>query len=202
MSNGKWDHRYDRPDYLFGTEPSLFLRNHAHLLKPGSDVLAIADGEGRNSIFMAQKGCQVVAMDSSAIGLEKARRLARENGVKVDFRQADLRAWQWEPATYDLVAAIFIQFADPALRAEIFEGMKKTVKPGGIIMLHGYTPKQVLYGTGGPPDPEMMYTSALLHQAFGDFEVIELNDYEAELQEGPGHSGRSALIDLIARRPA
>lgn len=198
----KWDQRYDRPDFLFGAEPSLFLRNHADLLVPGLKVLAVADGEGRNSVFMAQKGCNVVAMDSSSVGLEKARRLAADKGVAVDFRVADLRTWEWEAAVFDMVAAIFIQFAEPAFRAEIFAGMKRSVKPGGTILLHGYTPKQVEYGTGGPPLPELMYTSALLEDAFGNFDIVELSEYEAELSEGSGHSGQSALIDLVARRPA
>jgi len=197
-----WDERYRNADYVFGTRPSQFLLRHVDRLVPGSRVLAVADGEGRNSVFMAEKGCDVVAMDSSSVGLEKARRLAGEKGVTVDFRLADLRTWEWEAAAFDVVAAIFIQFAEPTFRSEIFAGMKRSVKPGGTVLLHGYTPKQVEYGTGGPPLPELMYTSGMLEDAFGDFEIVELSEYEAELNEGPGHYGQSALVDLVARRPA
>lgn len=196
-----WDKRYDTQDYIYGTEPSRFLKHNAGLFRAGETALAVADGEGRNSVFMAEQGLNVTAMDSSSVGLEKARRLAAARGADVDFRCADLRNWDWEAVQYDVVAAIFIQFADPAFRAEIFEGMARAVKPGGLLMLHGYTPKQIQFGTGGPAVPELLYTRDLLHEHFGDWDIVRLEEYEAELSEGPGHSGQSALIDLIARRP-
>ena len=196
-----WDERYGNKDYLFGTEPSLFLKHNSDVLQVGDKALAVADGEGRNSVFMAENGLQVTAMDSSAVGMKKARRLAAERGVKVDFRLADLQDWDWEATQYDVVAAIFIQFADPDFRAEIFDGMERALMPGGLLMLHGYTPKQIEYGTGGPPVPEQLYTRDMLADWFGDWDIIRLEEYEAELQEGTGHSGMSALIDLIARRP-
>lgn len=198
-----WDARYDRDGYLFGTAPADFLAQRGDLLKAnaGKSALAIADGEGRNSVFMAQCGLDVTAMDSSEIGLAKARTLAANAGADVNFQFADLKTWDWAENAYDVVAAIFIQFADPAFRAEIFEGMKKTVKPGGLILLHGYTPKQLDYGTGGPPVAELLYTEDLLRDAFGDFEIEALTAYDREIDEGAGHSGMSALIDLIAHKP-
>ena len=196
-----WDQRYDTTDYLFGTEPSRFLKLNAEFLRAGDTALAVADGEGRNSVFMAELGLQVVAMDSSPVALEKARRLAAERGVDVDFRLADLRDWDWEADRFDVVVAVFIQFADPLFRAEIFDGLERALKPGGLLLLHGYTPVQVEYGTGGPPNPEQMYTRQMLAGRFGAWDIIRLEEYEAELQEGAGHSGMSALIDLIARRP-
>ena len=114
---------------------------------------------------------------------------------------ADLKTWDWVDSSYDLVVAIFIQFADPSFRAEIFEGMKKTVKPGGTILLHGYTPKQIEYGTGGPGIVENLYTEEMLRNAFSDFEIEELTSYDKSIDEGAGHSGMSALIDLVARKP-
>ena len=195
-----WDKRYDTQDYVYGTEPSRFLKLNTELLHAGDIALAVADGEGRNSVFMAEQGLNVTAVDSSSVGLEKARRLAADRGAKVDFRLADLRDWDWDATQYDVVAAIFIQFADPAFRAEIFDGMERALKPGGLLMLHGYTPKQLEYGTGGPPAPELLYTRDMLAKRFGNWDVLRLEDYEAELQEGPGHSGMSALIDLMARR--
>lgn len=197
-----WDKRFDTPDYLFGTEPADFLKRNADLLTPGQTVLAVADGEGRNSVFLASRGLHVTAMDNSTVGLEKARRLARERNVEVDFRLADLDAWPWTPEAYDVVAAIFIQFADPDFRARIFDGIERTLKPGGLLLLHGYTPEQIAFGTGGPPYPENLYTREMLQTRFGDWDILRLEAYEADLDEGPGHSGRSALIDLIARRPA
>lgn len=200
---GTWDTRYDTETYVFGTEPADFLISQKDLLANanGQSALAIADGEGRNSVFMAQCGLNVTAMDNSAIGQAKAEKLAQENGVEIDFQIADLNGWDWEENRWDMVVAIFIQFANPQLRAEIFQGMKRTVKPGGLILLHGYTPKQVEYGTGGPPNPDLMYTTEMLQDAFGDMEILRLEAYEKVLNEGPGHSGQSALIDLIARKP-
>lgn len=120
--------------------------------------------------------------------------------VEIDFQVADLRSWIWEPDCYDLVAAIFIQFADPFFRADIFDGVETTLKPGGVLLLHGYTPLQLEYGTGGPAVAELLYTREMLMDRFSDWEIVELAEYDADLQEGAGHSGRSALIDLIARR--
>lgn len=197
-----WDERYATDAYVFGTAPSIFLERNADLLKPGEEALAVADGEGRNSVFMAQKGLRVTAMDSAAKGLEKARHLADAKGVEVDFRLADVKTWEWTPAAYDVVAAVFIQFATPDLRTEIFDGIERTLKPGGLLLLHGYTPKQLEYKTGGPPFAENLYTKDLLADRFGGWDILRLEEYEDELSEGAGHSGRSALIDLIARRPA
>ena len=100
-----------------------------------------------------------------------------------------------------MVVAIFIQFAPPAERATIFAGMKRTLKPGGLLLLHGYRPEQVDYGTGGPPQREHMYTEALLREAFGDIEIVRLAAYDRVIEEGTGHAGMSALIDLVAKKP-
>lgn len=197
-----WNERYSKAGYLFGTEPAQFLRNHKAYLKPRSKVLAVADGEGRNSVYMAEQGLNVVAMDGSYIAIEKARALAMSRDVTVDFVESDIAAWDWTQAQYDMVVAIFIQFVGPAQRAEIFAGIKRTLKPGGVLMLHGYTPEQIELGTGGPPNVENMYTEEILTQAFADFEMLELRSYEWHVDEGEGHSGTSALIDLVAKKPA
>jgi SAM-dependent methyltransferase len=196
-----WNARYDTPDYIFGTAPSAFLRDYAGLIPPRSNIFLPADGEGRNGVYLAQLGHQVAAVDYAENGVEKARRLAAEAGVTLDMRQANLKGYDWPEAAYDAIAAIFIQFAPPDFRAEILAGMKRAVKPGGLILLHGYTPKQLEYGTGGPSEVDKLYTEDMLRDAFADMDVLTLKAYEAELDEGPAHRGRSALIDLIARRP-
>lgn len=195
-----WDQMFDKDDFVYGTQPSQFMVAQQDWLRAGQTALAIADGEGRNSVFMAEKGLQVTAMDSSQVGIAKAKKLAENRSVDVDFQHIDLREWDWQADRYDLVAAVFIQFAGPNFRSEIFAGMVKTLKPGGILLLHGYTPKQVSYGTGGPPVPELMYTQEMLANAFSETEILRLEEYETELQEGEGHSGMSALIDLVARK--
>ncbi|MCB1367629.1 MAG: class I SAM-dependent methyltransferase [Rhodobacteraceae bacterium] len=195
-----WDERYSEPGFLFGTAPAQFLAEQAEYLQRGLTALAVADGEGRNSVYMAERGMRVTAMDASEVGLAKAKGLAAARSAPVNFVQADLRTWDWQPEAFDLVAAIFIQFADPGFRAEIFAGMTRTLKPGGILLLHGYTPEQVAFGTGGPPNPDYMYTTDMLTEAFGDMDILRLAAYEREVDEGRGHKGRSALIDLVARK--
>ena len=197
-----WDERYEQPGYLFGEAPNAFLQSQAGLLKPGWHVLSLADGEGRNGIWLAEQGLQVHALDDSAVALRKAREWAQQRGVEVRFELADLLAWNWPDAAYDVVAAIFIQFAGPEGRALMFEGIRLSLKPGGLLILQGYTPRQIEYKTGGPPAAENMYTEALLKHAFGDWELLHLREHDDLIAEGTGHHGLSALIDLVARKPA
>lgn len=196
-----WNERYAEPGYLFGIDPAQFLVDHQAYLKPGHTALAVADGEGRNSVFMAQQGVFVRAMDGSKNAVDKAKMLAGAAGVEVDFNIADIAKWDWAAEPYDLVVGIFIQFVGEEARKAQFAGMKQAVKPGGHILLHGYTQKQLEFGTGGPPFLENLYTEDLLREAFSDFEIVELNAYEREIDEGAGHSGMSALVDLVARKP-
>jgi len=195
-----WDERYASEDYLFGTEPNAFLVSQRDSLKPGMSCLAVADGEGRNGVWLAQQGLQVLSVEASAVALEKAKKLARQRGASIEFEQADLAQWQWGENRFDLVAAIFIQFAPPALREQMFAGIKRCLKPGGLLLLQGYTPRQLEYKTGGPPLAENMYTADLLRNAFGEMEIIHLREHDDHIGEGTGHSGMSALIDLVARK--
>jgi SAM-dependent methyltransferase len=196
-----WNRRFASESYIFGTRPAAFLVDNAHYIPARSRVLVPADGEGRNSVYLAELGHRVVATDIAEEGIAKARKLSGARGVSVQFRHLDLQGWQWPEAEFEAVVAIFIQFAPPAFRDEIFAGMKRAVRPGGVALLHGYTPKQLEYGTGGPPVVEQLYTEELLRAAFADWELLRLEAYEPELDEGEGHRGRSAVIDLIARRP-
>ncbi len=197
-----WDERYGNDGYLFGTEPARFLTKHVQLLSAGDSALVVADGEGRNSVFLAEQGLTVTAMDASPVGLAKAERLAGQRGVSVDYQLADITTWPWAERSYDVVVAIFIQFLSPADRATVFQGMVQALRPGGLLLLHGYRPKQLEYGTGGPPIEENLYTEELLAEAFADLNVSRLVSYDAEIEEGTGHVGMSALIDLIATKPA
>lgn len=199
---GMWNQRYDRPDYLFGTEPAAFVAEQAAILEPNSHVLCVADGEGRNSVYLAGLGHEVTAFDASDVALEKAQELARDRGVSVDFRHASMDEWPWGDPQYDAVVAVFIQFLGPDARAGAFEQMKRSIRPGGLMLLHGYAPRQVEYGTGGPPLVENMYTLPMLEEAFAGYEVLRAEDYDREIDEGPGHSGLSGLVDFIVQKPA
>jgi 2-polyprenyl-3-methyl-5-hydroxy-6-metoxy-1,4-benzoquinol methylase len=198
---GTWNRRFSQPGYLFGTEPNAWLHEHGAVWEAGQRVLCVADGEGRNSVWLAQQGLTVDAFDISEVGVRKARDFARITGVKVNFAVADIADLQWPQGLYDGVVAIFIQFADPGLRCRIFEGLVRCLKPGGILVLQGYTPKQLEFRTGGPPFESHMYTEPLLREAFEPMEIVDLREYETELAEGTGHRGHSAVIGLVARMP-
>jgi len=199
-----WSTRYRDAgeDYVFGTAPNRFLVGRAALLSSGATALSVADGEGRNAVWLAEQGLAVTATEISPVALEKARKLAAGRRVEVDFVLADAVSWAYPEAAFDFVVAVFIQFADPAQRARVFAGMQRALKPGGHLIVQGYTPRQLEYRTGGPSAPENLYTADMLRTAFAGLEILHLQEYEDVLEEGVGHKGRSALVGLVARRPA
>lgn len=199
-----WSTRYRSAgeDYVFGTTPNRFLAAQSALLSAGSNALSVADGEGRNAVWLAEQGLQVTATEISPVALEKARKLAAGRHVEVDFVVADAVAWDYPEAAFDFVVGIFIQFADPVQRERIFAGMARALRPGGHLIVHGYTPKQLEYRTGGPSALENLYTAELLRTSFTGLEIVHLQEYEDVLDEGVGHKGQSALVGLVARKPA
>ena len=197
-----WNARFAGDDYHFGTEPNVFLASQEKLLRPEMSALCVADGEGRNSVWLARQGLRVTAFDISPVGVDKAKRLAREASVEIEHHVANINDWDWDAASYDLVLAIFIQFASPAERARIFAGMMRALAPGGLLMLQGYGPRQIEYKTGGPGVLENLYTAELLRGQFAALDILHLAEHDDEIREGKGHSGMSALVDLVARRPA
>lgn len=196
----RWESRFAEPGYLFGTAPNAFLKAQAHLLPKRGSALAIADGEGRNGVFMAEHGLDVLSVDFSPAAQEKVRKLAAERGVSLRTEQADITNWRWPEAAFDVVVAIFFQFVDPPERAQIFAGIKKTLKPGGLLLLEGYGLKQLEYKSGGPSRRERLYTRELLEEAFKDFSSLDISEYDSELEEGCRHVGMSALVDLVGRK--
>ena len=196
-----WNKRFEEEGFIFGVEPNEFLLAQAPRLVAGTRALCVADGEGRNSVWLARQGLQVDAFDIAERGVAKARALAAAAGVSVDYSVADCDRWAWPADTYDAVVAIFVQFADPPMRERLFAHMVRALKRGGLLLLQGYTPKQLEYKTGGPPILANLYTAELLSTAFAELEMVELRCYEAELNEGNRHAGRSALVGLVARKP-
>lgn len=197
----RWNERFATEDYLFGTDPNAFLAAQGHLLKPGQKALAIADGEGRNGVWLAEQGLDVLSIDFSPVALTKARQLASARAVDLKTELADIETWDWKTDQFNVVAAIFIQFANPELREVIFSGIRRTLVPGGVLILQGYRPEQLQYGTGGPSCAENMYTAHLLRNAFSDFDILRLDEHDSAIREGQGHGGMSALIEFIARKP-
>ncbi|MGD9786751.1 MAG: cyclopropane-fatty-acyl-phospholipid synthase family protein [Sulfuricellaceae bacterium] len=195
-----WDGRYAIDDYFYGTAPNAFLAAQCHRLQSGCEVLAVADGEGRNGVWLAKQGLAVTAVDFSPVALEKARRLAEREGVEVRHELADLFAWDWGENRWDALVAIFVQFVSPEDRPEFHARMKRALKPGGLLLLQGYRPKQVEYGTGGPSSAANMYTAEMLREDFADLEILHLAEHDSVIEEGMGHKGLSALVDLVARK--
>jgi SAM-dependent methyltransferase len=193
-----WQQRYASDEYRFGTAPNAFLASQAKRLPKSGKALAIADGEGRNGVFLAEQGLDVLSLDFAPNAQAKARKLAAERGVALRVEQADVINWTYAADTFDVVAAIFFQFAAPPERDRIFAGILRTLKPGGLLLLEGYGLKQLDYKTGGPSMLENLYTREILEQAFGGFASLDIREYDAEIHEGAGHGGMSALIDVVA----
>src|SRR5262249_19278937 len=185
----RWEARFAPPDYAFGKEPNYFLKSCQKLLPRSGRVLAVADGEGRNGVWLAQQGLEGVSLDFSPTAHKKASALAAE------------RRWEYPERTFDVVVEIFAQFSSPSDRAVKWAGMRRALKPGGLLIMMGYTPKQLEYGTGGPKQIEKLYTPAMLQAAFGDFGDLNMVAEELEIREGTSHAGMSAVIGLTGRRP-
>ena len=202
-----WSARYRDAgeDYLFGVGPNRYLARHAELIRTGHTALSVADGEGRNSVWLAEQGLAVTAVEISPVAVVKARKLAAGRQAEVNFAVADILALDWPPPAFaeafDWVVGIFIQFAGPDQRPAQFSAMKLATRPGGHVLLQGYTPEQLNFKTGGPSAVENLYTPEMLHAAFADWHVEELLVYEDDIAEGMAHKGRSALIGLLARKP-
>ena len=197
----RWQARFSEPGYAFGKEPNYFIKSRAQLLPRSGQALAIADGEGRNGIWLAEQGLKVLSIDFSPLAQAKARALAAERGVNVNFELADVHTWRYPEAVFDVLVEIFTQFSSPHERSLKWAGMRRTLKPGGLLIIQGYTPKQLKYSTGGPKHAENLYTRAMLQQAFSDYRDLTIVNEEREMHEGASHRGMSAVISLTARKP-
>jgi cyclopropane fatty-acyl-phospholipid synthase-like methyltransferase len=195
----RWETRFGSPGYLFGTQPNAFLKAQAHRLRAGTTALSVADGEGRNGVWLAEQGLDVLTIDFSATALGKARALARERGVRISTEVADINRWRWPKEAYDVIAAIFIHLG-AAEQTEFFRNLDAALKPGGLLLMQNYRPEQLNYSTGGPPDAERTYTRAILQAAFGDFSQLDIREHDSVLNEGTAHVGMSALIDLVGKK--
>ena len=194
-----WNKRFSTPEYIFGEEPNAFLVAQAARFSRGH-ALALADGEGRNSVWLARQGWTVDAFDFSAPAVGKARALAAKHGVNPNFSCTDWQSFDWKPAHYDLVVGVFFQFATPSERTDLFEKIKHSLKPGGLVLIQGYGKNQLSFNTGGPGKLAHMYDESLMLDAFGELDILDLRTYEAEINEGTGHQGMSGLLGLTARK--
>lgn len=196
----RWEKRFSVPEYIFGTAPNAFLAAQAAALPRSGTALAVADGEGRNGVWLAERGLDVLSIDWSPTAIGKAQALARTRGVTLRTAQVDIVAWEWPVAQFDVVAAIFFQFLTPAERTLVFARMREALKPGGLLLIEGYRPEQLNYKTGGPSQVENLYTRALLEAEFRSFSQLHITEHDSMTSEGTSHVGMAALIDLVGRK--
>ncbi|GAA0588887.1 class I SAM-dependent methyltransferase [Caenispirillum bisanense] len=195
-----WDDKFAGRDYVYGTEPNAFLVSQRHRLTPGMEVLAVADGEGRNGVWLAEQGMRVSTVDGSPVAVQKALKLALDRRVTIHAQVADLTDWVWPVAAFDAVAAIFIHFG-PDLRRSMHHAMYGALKPGGLLLMEVFHPDQLGRGSGGPPVREMLYDAAILADDFRGADILHLDEVETDLDEGPLHRGSARVTRLVARRP-
>lgn len=195
-----WNDRYQNSEYVYGKEPNDFLKTVADQL-PAGDILCLAEGEGRNAVFLAQRGCSVTAVDASAVGLKKAQKLATEHKVEICSVVADLADYTIAPNSWNGIISIFCHLPPP-LRKKVHRAVVQGLKPGGLFILEAYTPKQLEFGTGGPPKAELMMSLSVLKEELAGLEFDHATELQRDVVEGSLHTGTAAVVQLIARKPS
>jgi 2-polyprenyl-3-methyl-5-hydroxy-6-metoxy-1,4-benzoquinol methylase len=198
-----WDRRYGESDYAYGTEPNQFLRGQQYRLEPAMKTLVVGDGEGRNGVWLASQGLDVLSVDLSPVGLKKAEALAAHHQLHIQTQCVDLTLWDWPIATYDLVVSIYVHFA-PEVRQQMHKAMLAALKPNGLIVLEAFNLDQLQYqakyDSGGPKIRDMLYEPLMLQQDFINGKIIELTETITELHEGQYHHGKASVIRLILKQ--
>ena len=194
-----WDEKYSAEHYIYGKEPNRFLAEHAAELPPG-DVLCLAEGEGRNAVYLAGLGFSVTAIDRSQVGMDKAQRLAAEKSVEIQTICADLADFDLGQARWDAIVSIF-GHVPPDVRHKVYGSLHEALKPGGVLLLEAYTPDQLGRGTGGPRTADLLLTADMLRAEIPGLDFLYLEELEREVIEGTGHTGLSSVVQLIARKP-
>jgi SAM-dependent methyltransferase len=194
-----WDERYSGSVYFYGTEPNDFLRERAAAIKPGGSVLCLGEGEGRNAAWLAGRGLEVTALDQSGEGLRKARELSATRGVTVKTLQADLASHDILPAGWDAIVSIWCHLPSP-LRARVHAQVVAGLRPDGVFLLEAYRPEQLRFGTGGPKDADLLPGLDQLRQELTGLQFEHGVELERDVHEGQGHSGPSAVVQVVARR--
>ncbi|MGB5268526.1 MAG: class I SAM-dependent methyltransferase [Polyangiales bacterium] len=194
-----WDERYGRDEYAYGEEPNAFFKASLDQLPAPGRLLLPGEGEGRNAVYAARQGWKVYAFDFSVAGREKAMRLADRYGVDIDYEIADYQTADIEPGVYDAVALIFTHMHE-SIRRTVHRKLVLALKPGGHLFLEAYSSAQLRYGTGGPPDEQLLYTVEGLQEDFSDLDIVQLEQVEAEIHEGQYHTGLASVVRLVAVR--
>lgn len=193
----EWDDRYASDDFVYGTEPNRFLAEHAGLLV--GPVLSLAEGEGRNAVFLASLGLEVLGVDQSPVGLAKAQRLAAQRGVTIATEVVDLATYAPPEGAFGSVVSIFGHLPS-AVRRALHQRVERALRPGGLVLLEHYTKAQIARGTGGPPNPDWLPSCAELESEFPHCVPILSQEIEREVVEGRFHTGVASVVQFIARK--
>ena len=193
-----WNERYGTSDYFYGIEPNEFLRDSASPL-PRGRALCLAEGEGRNAVWLAEQGFEVHSIDIAEAGVDKTLRLAASRGVTVHAVVGDLNDYTIDPGSWDLIVSIFAH-TPSALRRRIHRAVVEGLAPNGTFVLEAYTPDQIPLGTGGPKDPDMMPTAALLVNELEGLTFLTCRETTREVIEGAGHTGIAAVVQCVATK--
>ncbi len=194
-----WNQRFTGDEYLYGTEPNSFLAEHCRNLR--GPVLSLSEGEGRNAVFLASQGLDVVCVDFSAVALEKANQLARSRGVEITTIVCDLEAFEPAEEQYTSVVSVFAHLPS-RIRSRLYPLVERSLQAGGTIILEAYSENQLLRDTGGPRDRDMLMTVDKLQQEFPSFEPVVLRETERNVSEGTGHTGMASVVQFIGQKKA
>lgn len=194
-----WNQRYADDGYIYGTEPNSFLAEHADILN--NPVLSLAEGEGRNAVFLASLGLSVHGVDGSEVGLAKAQKLAHAKGVEIQTEVANLGLFEPPANHYGSVISISAHLPS-AVRDRLYPLVEQCLKPSGIILLEAYSDNQITRDTGGPKDLDMLMTCAKVEREFPNCEPILMRELEREVYEGKHHTGLASVVQFIARKRA
>ena len=194
-----WDERYNKDDFYYGKEPNEFLRANAGMIPSKGKVLCLAEGEGRNAVFLAGLGFEVLAVDGSSVGLSKLERLAAERGVKVRTLVSDLADFPIEAGYWQGIVSIWCH-VPPGLRRTLHRQVVAGLAVGGVFILESYRPKQLDYKTGGPPSADLMMTAESLKRELEGLDLSVLKEVDRMVHEGKGHDGMSAVVQVLGRK--
>jgi SAM-dependent methyltransferase len=195
-----WNERFSEPGFAYGTEPNDFLVTVADHLPPGR-VLCLAEGEGRNAVYLAGLGFEVTAVDTSSVGLAKAEELARERGVSIHTVSADLADFELEPGGWQAIVSVFCHLP-PVIRASLHERCLRGLAAGGAFVLEGFTPRQLELGTGGPRTRDLLMELSVVRQELPGLHFEIARELDRELSEGKYHRGTAAVVQILARKTA
>ncbi len=194
-----WDQKYSTSDFLYGEHPNTFLVEQSSILKPRSKILCLAEGEGRNAVYLAKLGHQVTAIDLSQVGLDKLKKLAGQHQVSVETICCDLAHYPFQKEQFDAVISIWCHLP-PLLRKEIHQKVYETLKPNGFFILEAYTLKQLEYRTGGPSEPSLMMSIQSIQDDFKKLHWFYSQELERYIEEGSGHKGQSAVLQVVGQK--